>query len=72
MAFSSVGGGQSQGSIKYPVVDIGSCIVKGAYNLAKGKKVPLAIAPGPLEVITEDNVSEILTWEEEVAERFGS
>mgnify|MGYP000874510097 CR=1 FL=1 len=53
------------------VVDYGRCAVKGAFNLAQGKKVPIAVRGAANKVIEKATVSELPNWEEQIEEIFG-
>lgn len=72
LAYSSIESGKIDGSHQYPIVDIGRCAVKGAYDLAQGTKVPIAVGPGEVKVLDEETIGEDPTWDEQIEEIYGT
>ncbi|MBS1879395.1 MAG: sugar ABC transporter substrate-binding protein [Actinobacteria bacterium] len=71
LGYTSVESGAIIASMQLSVVDYGRCAVKGAFDLAQGKKVPIAVRGAANNVIEKATVSELPNWEEQIEEIFG-
>lgn len=72
LGYTSVESGAIIASSQLAVVPYGECAVKGAFSLAQGAKVPIAVSPGETKMIEEDTISELPSWEEQIEEKFGT
>ncbi|MBS1888705.1 MAG: sugar ABC transporter substrate-binding protein [Actinobacteria bacterium] len=71
LAYTSIESGKIDASAQYQVVGIASCAVKGAFDLAQGKKVPQAVAPSEVKLLDKETIAEVPSWEEQIKEQFG-
>jgi ABC-type sugar transport system substrate-binding protein len=51
---------------------MGKAFAWGLYDLNQGTKVPKTVKAGKPELVTQDNVDQVKSWDEQLEEEYGS
>ncbi len=70
-ALEAIKAGRQTYSARLDPISMGKAFAWGLYNLLQGNEVPKTVKAGPPEIVTEENVDQVNTWEEMLAEEYG-
>jgi ABC-type sugar transport system substrate-binding protein len=70
-ALEAIKAGRLSYSAKLDPVSMGRAFAWGLYNLNQGKKIPKTVKAGPPELVTEENVDDVQTWDEQIEAEYG-
>jgi ribose transport system substrate-binding protein len=70
-AFEALRAGRLDYTAKLDPPSMGKFAAWGLYNLLQGKQVPKTVKAEAPEIVTEDNVEDAQTWDEQLQEEYG-
>jgi ribose transport system substrate-binding protein len=70
-ALEALQAGRLDYSVKLDPPSMGKAFAWGLYNLNQGKEVPPTVKAGPPKLVTQDNVDQVQSWEEELQAEYG-
>jgi ABC-type sugar transport system substrate-binding protein len=70
-ALEAIKAGRQTYSARLDPISMGKAFSWGLYNLLEGKEVPKTVKAGPPEIVTEENVDQVKTWEQMLEEEYG-
>jgi ribose transport system substrate-binding protein len=71
-ALEALKAGRLSYSVKLDPPSMGKAFAWGLYNLEQGNKVPKTVKAGEPELVTEENVDQVQSWDEELEETYGN
>lgn len=70
-ALEGIAAGRETYTVRLDAPSIGKAFAWGLYDLRAGKNVPKTVNAGPPELITKENVDQVKTWDDQLAEEYG-
>lgn len=70
-AVEAIRAGRQTYSARLDPISMGKAFSWGLYNLLDGKEVPKTVKAGQPEIVTEDNVDQVKSWEQMLEEEYG-
>jgi ribose transport system substrate-binding protein len=70
-ALEAIRAGRLTYTAKLDPASMGKAFAWGLYNLDQGKKVPKTVKAGPPALVTEENVADVTSWDEELRDEYG-
>jgi ribose transport system substrate-binding protein len=71
-ALEAIRAGRLSYTAKLDPPSMGKAFAWGLYNLNQGRDVPKTVKAGKPELVTEDNVDQVKSWDEQLEEEYGS
>jgi ribose transport system substrate-binding protein len=69
-ALEAIKAGRETYTMKLDSPSMGKAFAWGLYNLAQGADVPKSVKAGKPELVTEDNVDSVETWDETLQSQY--
>jgi len=70
-ALEAIEAGRQTYSARLDPISMGKAFSWGLYNLRDGNEVPKTVKAGQPEIVTEENVDQVKTWEQMLDEEYG-